>query len=828
MATKDLNDFFPIFGIEEDNILTTKRGVYSKVFKLKLRPIFSLDINDYKNIVEEFKRIFNYLPDYSIVHKIDIFSKEKYLPKEMPYESDFLMEAYEQKFYEYPYLAHESYLVFSKTSKKIITQSSSHSLIFKNNLIDPILLDNDIKEEFFTAVNQIKKISNESSYFQIVDLNFEETTTLFNSYMNLDFKNGNNYTSDIKNSRRGEMSVGNKKCNIIAVNNIDCFDKSFDGVHFDKNYSTDNSSINFSSLYPIGLGIKSDHIVNQVFIKTEKEAIVQKLNKDLKNVNVFKTEKDVQKDADGYRDSRKDDLVHFLEELENGYIPIYTHLNVIVWNENSHELKLNVEDTISAFSKIRIKANIAENEKLALYNACFPGNIADIGLVDQTFLLLDIQAAALNIYETVKLDSKGDYGVRLSERKSGAPLYVDISDAPREKGLTNNRNKIIIGPSGSGKSFLTNHMIHNSLKHGAHCVVVDVGHSYDRLCLKEKGVYFEYDENKPLKFNPFFLSDKEGLSLDKKESLLTLLFTLWKTEIGDENKDEYVILSRAIDLYYKRLDEDKTIFPSFNTLYEFIKNEFVKIIIEEKKEDLFDYKSFFNVTSMFYKGGEYDYLLNSTENLDLIHEQFIVFELDNIKDHKTLFPVVTLMIMDTFLTKMRHPDLENTRKIILIEEAWKAIAKRGMAEFMQYLYKTVRKFFGEAHLVTQELEDILSSEIVKNAIVKNCAAKILLDMREYVNDMDRIQRLLSLSNKAKDLVLSLNKNKIPNQRYKEVFIGLGNEGDIYGVNLSWEEYATYTTEKTEKNIIMNYYKEFGDIDMAIKQFAEDKKLETAA
>ncbi|WP_064968132.1 TraG family conjugative transposon ATPase [Tenacibaculum ovolyticum] len=821
---KTIEDIFPIYKIEKGNIIINKKGAYSKIFKLNLKNIFSLDKNDYANAIGEFKRLFTFLPDYSIVHKMDVFNKVKYERKEMPYKNDLLTDSYERKFNEFPFLSHESYIVFSRTSKKIINQTSGQSLIFKKNLIDPDILDDKSNADFFEALNQIYKISKDSIYLEMEEMKFEDITNLFKSYLNLDFNNEKNYSSDIENIKNKELIIGSKKCNVIAVNSLECFDKSFNGIYIDKNYSTDKSNLSLSSLYPIGLGIKHNHIVNQVFIKTEKEVVLKKLNKDLKNINVFKSEKDIQKEEDGYSDNRKDHIIQFIEEVDNGYLPIYNHINVLLWEDDSSKLKISIDDTIAAFNKLKIQANIASNEKLALYNACFPGNISDLGFLDQTYLLLDVQAAALNIFETVTTDSKGDFGIRLSERISGAPLYVDISDAPKDKGLTNNRNKIIFGPSGSGKSFLTNHIIHNYLKHGTHCVIVDVGHSYDRLCLKEKGIYFEYEKDNPLKFNPFYLGD-EGLSIEKKESLLTLLFTLWKNEVGDENKDEYALLSRAIEMYYKKTKKDPTIFNCFDTLYEFLKDDFLEIIKKEDKETLFDHKSFFNVTSMFYKGGEFDYLLNSVENNNLIQEKFIVFELDNIKDHKTLFPIVTLMIMDTFISKMRHPSLESTRKVILIEEAWKAIAKRGMAEFMQYLYKTVRKHFGEAFLVTQEVEDILSSKIVKNAIIKNCGAKILLDMREYVNDMDRIQKLLSLSNKSKDLILSLNKHKVPNQRYKEAFFGLGNEGDIYGVNLSWEEYATYTTEKPEKAQIMNYYKEYNDIDMAIEQFAENKRLE---
>ena len=143
--------------------------------------------------------------------------------------------------------------------------------------------------------------------------------------------------------------------------------------------------------------------------------------------------------------------------------------------------------------------------------------------------------------------------------------------------------------------------------------------------------------------------------------------------------------------------------------------------------------------------------LNATENLDLLQQRFIVFELDNIKDHPILFPVVTLIIMEVFISKMRK--LKGIRKMILIEEAWKAIAKEGMAEYIKYLFKTVRKFFGEAIVVTQEVEDIISSPVVKQAIINNSDCKILLDQSKYQNKFGQIQELLGLTEKEKTLVL---------------------------------------------------------------------------
>lgn len=245
------------------------------------------------------------------------------------------------------------------------------------------------------------------------------------------------------------------------------------------------------------------------------------------------------------------------------------------------------------------------------------------------------------------------------------------------------------------------------------------------------------------------------------------------------------------------------------------------------KDVRFDIDNMLFVLKPYYKGGEYAYLLNAKENLDLLHRRFIVFELDNIKDHPILFPVVTLIIMETFVSKMRKL-AKDTRKMILIEEAWKAIAREGMAEYIKYLFKTVRKYFGEALVVTQDIEDIISSPVVKQAIINNSDCKILLDQRKYQNDFPKIQQLLGITDKETALIMSMNRNNDENLKYKEVFISLnGQLSKVYRTEVSREEYWTYTTESAEKAKVHAYTKKFGNVRLAIAAIVREE-LEKAA
>lgn len=360
-------------------------------------------------------------------------------------------------------------------------------------------------------------------------------------------------------------------------------------------------------------------------------------------------------------------------------------------------------------------------------------------------------------------------------------------------------------------------------------VLVDVGHSYKGLCDLVDGYYFTYSEDNPIRFNPFFIGEGDYLDIEKKESIKTLLLALWKKDTELFKRSEYVALSNAITGYYSYLEREKEVFPCFDSFYEFLRDEYVGILKNDNVQDKeFDVSNFLYVLRPYYAGGEYDYLLNAKENLNLLQERLIIFELDNIKDNEILFSATVIIIMEIFINKMRK--LKGIRKMILIEEAWKALMKEGFAEYIKYLFKTVRKFFGEAIVVTQEVEDIISSPIVKQAIINNSDCKILLDQSKYQNKFDQIQELLGLTEKEKALVLSVNKANDPTRKYKEVFISLGGVySKVYRTEVSVEEYLAYTTEQSEKVKVFAYADRFGgSIQKGIEVLAQEIRTKKIA
>ena len=260
---------------------------------------------------------------------------------------------------------------------------------------------------------------------------------------------------------------------------------------------------------------------------------------------------------------------------------------------------------------------------------------------------------------------------------------------------------------------------------------------------------------------------------------------------------------------------------SFNTYYEFALERIPQIMAEKKID--FDIDDFAAILEQFYKGGELEHTLNNDLDKSLFDEKFIVFEIDKIKDDPILFPIVVLIIMDVFLQKMR---LKKGRKALIIEEAWKAISSPTMAGYIKFLYKTVRKFNGIAGVVTQELNDVIDSPIVKEAIINNSDVKILLDQSKFKDRYEDISAILGLTDVQRQQIFTV--NALPPKEgilyHKEVWISRGQYSDVYSVEVPPEWYWAFTTERVEKEALKVYERVFNDdIEQAIAHIEADRK-----
>ncbi|MFP3591436.1 TraG family conjugative transposon ATPase [Chryseobacterium sp. SIMBA_038] len=816
-----LESKFPLLAVEESCIISKDADV-TVCFKVSLPELFTVASSEYEAIHSAWFKAIKTLPDFTIVHKQDWFIKENYHPDLSKEDQSFLSKSFERHFNERPFLNHYCYLFLTKTSKERMRMQSNFSSLCKGKIIPKEIRDKELMSRFMETVDQFERIMNDNGYVHLERMTenkitgTEKQSGLLEQYLTLS-RDVNPSLQDL-NLGAEEMRVGNNRISLHTLSDTDDLPGTVSSHSRYEKLSTDRSDCLLSFASPVGLLLNCNHIYNQyLFIDNSAENLV-KFEKSARNMHSLAR-------YSRANQINKEWIEKYLNEAHSfGLQSIRAHFNVMSWSDNPVELKQLKNDTGSALSLMECKPRHNTTDTATLYWAGIPGNAADFPAEESFYTFIE-PALCFFTQETNYQNSPSPFGIKMADRLTGKPIHLDISDLPMKQGIITNRNKFILGPSGSGKSFFTNHMVRQYYEQGAHVLLVDTGNSYQGLCelIKgkskgEDGVYFTYTEDNPIAFNPFYTDD--GIfDIEKRESIKTLILTLWKRDDEPPTRSEEVALSNAVSGYIEKIKNNND-YPSFNGFYEFVKEDY-RSVLEKKKvrEKDFDIANFLNVLEPYYKGGEYDYLLNSDKQLDLLSKRFIVFEIDAIKDHKILFPIVTIIIMEVFINKMRR--LKGIRKLILIEEAWKAIAKEGMAEYIKYLFKTVRKFFGEAIVVTQEVDDIIQSPIVKESIINNSDCKILLDQRKYMNKFDDIQAMLGLTDKEKAQVLSINMNNDPRRLYKEVWIGLGGtHSAVYATEVSTEEYLAYTTEETEKMEVMNLASELdGNVENAIKRIS---------
>lgn len=821
MRTTTLNSVFPIYKIEADCILS-KNGDITIAYELKLPEIFSLSTNEFESLHNIWVRAIRSLPIHTIFHKQDWFTKCKYhadLTKEQP---SFLARSSELFFHERPFLDHRCYLFLTKKGNPQRTASVNNSSLFRKNLVAESSIDNTVNESFFDKAGQFAKILEDSGFIKLRRLTAHEIAGsnapgILEKYCYLLHPQEPAVLRDIQ--LNPSLQVGDLYTDLFTLGDVEdlpplCGQR----MNYDK-YSTDQTKYSIGFPASLCLLLYCNHIYNQYIIIDDTQATFKKLEAKklrLQSLATYSRDNAISRDATN----------HFLNEaISQQRLPVKAHFNVLTWSDNPEECKEARNYVASALAQMDARVKHESVSAAQIFWCGIPGNAAELPF-EETFLTFAEQACCFLNNETNYRSSLSPIGIRLGDRLTGMPVHLDLSEWPLANGLIQNFNRFVLASSGSGKSFFCNHFVRSYFEKGAHILLIDVGHSYKGLCELVGGYYFAYDEKNPIEFNPFFLGD-ETMDTEKRESIKTLLLSLWKREDESFTRAEYVSLSNAIQSYYDMLEQNTDIFPGFNSFYEYIRDVFQPAIrqIGVKEKD-FDIDNMLYVLRPYYKDGEFSHLLNAKANLDLLHQPFIVFELDAIRDHAILFPTVTLTIMSTFINKMRK--LKGVRKVILIEEAWKSIMKQGMAEYIKYLFKTVRKHYGEAIVVSQDVDDIISSPVIKDAIINNSDCKILLDQSKYINQFDRIQELLGLTDKDKAMVLSLNKANDPAKKYKEVFISLGNSySRVFRVEVSLEEYLTYTTQEKEKVQVQAFARKYGSMQKGVAMLAQQIRNKTA-
>lgn len=829
LKVETLERRFPLLSVE-NGCIVSKDADLTVAFEVELPELYTVTADEYEAMHSSWIKAVKVLPEHSVVCKQDWFVKETYRPKTDDGEQSFLTRSYELHFNERPYLNHKCYLFLTKTTRERSRRKSDFNTLCRGFLLPKEITDKDAAARFLEAVEQFERIMNDSGHIRLRRLETDEITGtkerpgLVEKYFSLSLEDETAVLQDIC-LKPGRMRIGDKRLCLHTLSDTEDLPGRLSTDMRYERMSTDRSDCRLSFAAPVGLLLSCNHIYSQYVFIDDAQEILQMMEKNSRNML------SLSKYSRSNAINQEWTEMYLDEAHTKGVLPVRCHCNVIAWAEDAEEFRRIRNDTGSQLAMMECTPRYNTIDTPVIYWAGIPGNAGDFPSEESFYTFLE-QAVCLFAGETNYKSSPSPFGIRLADRQNGIPVHVDISDLPMKRGIITNRNKFILGPSGSGKSFFTNHLVRQYYEQGAHILLVDTGNSYQGLCRMihdrtngKDGIYITYEEDNPISFNPFY-TESGKFDVEKRDSINTLILTLWKREDESPKRSEEVALSGAVNAYIRKISENRNIRPDFNGFYEFVADDYRRMIEEKKvREKDFDIDGFLNVLEPFYRGGDYDFLLNSDKELDLTGKRFIVFELDNISSNKVLLPVVTLIIMETFIAKMRR--LKGIRKMILIEECWKALMSANMSEYIKYLFKTVRKYFGEAVVVTQEVDDIISSPIVKEAIINNSDCKILLDQRKYINKFEHIQRLLGLTEKEKGQILSINQANHPGRFYREVWIGLGGTcSAVYATEVSEEEYFTFTTEESEKLEVQRIAGlPEGSLEGAIRRLAEKKREE---
>lgn len=784
--------YFTVEEVDGMGILYTKTGEYSAVIKME-NPVqkYSANIDAYYEYTNLFSSIVLTLGEGYAIHKQDVFCKKKFID-ETGNNHEYLSDSYFKYFTGREYTDTFTYLVITQECKKskLLSYDSRKwkDFLVKVRKVQDQLKDANIKANF---LNKKEASLYVDRYFA---MNFSDKTVSMTGFMVDD----------------ETISMGERRCKMYSLVDVD----SINLPSLIRPFT--NIEVNNTTM-PVDLVSAIDSIPEATTVIYNQIIYIPGQKKEL---GILDKKKNRHASIPNPTNQMAVEDIKRVQEViarESKQL-VYTHYNLAVVTDSKTDIQKCTNYIENAFSRLGIHISKRAYNQLELFVNSFPGNCYNMNPDYDRFLTLSDAAACFMYKERIQHSEDSPLKIYYTDRQ-GVPVAIDISGKEGKEKITDNSNFFCLGPSGSGKSFHMNSVVRQMWEQNTDVVMVDTGNSYEGLCEYVGGKYISYTEEHPITMNPFRIK-REEYNVEKIGFLKNLIMLIWKGSDGTITKTEDKLIEQTITEYYENYFNGKIKSLSFNTFYEFSVETIPRICRDNNLTGI-DIASFDFLMKGFYKGGNYELTLNEDLDTTLFDETFIVFEIDSIKDNPLLFPIVTLIIMDLFIQKMR---IKKNRKVLVIEEAWKAIASPMMAEYIKYLYKTARKFWASVGVVTQEIQDIIGSPIVKEAIINNSDVVMLLDQSKFKERFDDIQSILGLTEVDCKKIFTINRldNKEGRSYFREVFIRRGQVGAVYGVEEPHECYMTYTTERAEKEALKLYKSELKcNHQQAIEAYCRD-------
>lgn len=814
--------YFSIEEVDGIGVLYTKTGEYSAVLKME-NPVqkYSANIEAYYEFTHLFAALAQTLGEGYALHKQDVFVRKAF-KEENGGNHEFLSESYFRYFNGRPFTDSVCYLTITQENKKSRLMSFDNKkwrdFLVKIRKVHDQLRDAGVKSRFLGKTEACEYVD------RFFSMNFRDKVVSMT-----------NFKVDDET-----IGMGDRSCKVYSLVDVD-YANLPSVIRPYANIEANNTSMPVDLVSIVDSVPGADCVVfNQmVFVPNQKRELAlldKKKNRhaSMPNPSNLMAVEDIKR-------------VQEVIARESKQL-VYTHYNLVVAVSGDTDIQKCTNHLENSFSRMGIHISKRAYNQLELFVNSFPGNCYGMNADYDRFLTLGDAATCLMYKERIVHNEDTPLKIYYTDRQ-GVPVAIDITGKEGKEKLTDNSNFFCLGPSGSGKSFHMNSVVRQLWEQNTDIVMVDTGNSYEGLCEYVGGKYIAYTEDKPITMNPFNISKRE-LNIEKIDFLKNLILLIWKGSETQIPELEFRVVEQLVTEYYdfyfngvqpypssqketlrknlstmekrrgteltqihdkvekliKGLEERRMALSvktlSFDSFYEFACERLDQICIENNITTI-DCDNFAYMLQNFYRGGKYDKILNENVDSTLFDETFIVFEVDAIKENKQLFPIVTLIIMDVFLQKMR---LKKNRKCLVIEEAWKAIASPLMAEYIKYLYKTARKFWASVGVVTQEIQDIIGSPIVKEAIINNSDVVMLLDQSKFRERFDEIKAILGLTDVDCKKIFTVNRldNKEGRSFFREVFIRRGSTSGVYGVEEPHECYMTYTTERAEKEALKLY------------------------
>ena len=823
------NIYFSVEDTDGVGVLYTKTGEYSAVLKIE-NPVqkYSADIDSYYDFTHLFSALAQTLGEGYALHKQDIFVRKQFA-NEPEHNQEFLSASYFRYFNGRPYTDSLCYLT--------ITQEAKKSRLFS--------YDSKKWRDFLVKIYKVRDLLRDNGV-QVKFLNKAEASEYVDRYFAMNFKDRTVSMTNVKADDE-TVSMGDKRCKVYSLVDVDCAALP----SLIRPYT--NIEVNNTEM-PVDLVSVVDNIPNAetvvynqiIFLPSQKRELALLDKKKNRHASI----------PNPSNQMAVEDIKQVQDVIaRESKLLVYTHFNMVVGVPADTDLQKCTNHLENAFGRMGIHISKRAYNQLELFVSSFPGNCYSLNEEYDRFLTLSDAAVCLMYKERVQHSEETPIKIYYTDRQ-GVPVAIDITGKEGKNKLTDNSNFFCLGPSGSGKSFHMNSVVRQLHEQGTDVVMVDTGNSYEGLCEYFGGKYISYTEERPITMNPFRIN-REEMNVEKTGFLKNLVLLIWKGTQGTVTKTEDRLIEHVITEYYDayfngfegftpqqredlrkslviddrnssekrhesereravriegiideiegRRKELKVEELSFNSFYEYSVQR-IPDICEENRITGIDLSTYRYMMKDFYLGGNHEKTLNENMDSSLFDETFVVFEIDSIKDDPLLFPLVTLIIMDVFLQKMR---IKKNRKVLVIEEAWKAIASPLMAEYIKFMYKTARKFWASVGVVTQEIQDIIGSEIVKEAIINNSDVVMLLDQSKFKERFDTIKTILGLTDVDCKKIFTINRleNKEGRSFFREVFIRRGTTSGVYGVEEPRECYMTYTTERAEKEALKLYKRE---------------------